>query len=74
VLTAAHCVKGGWAIDIWTITVGTNLLDVPQSYNQTFKIEDIVIHPDFEVKSNCSRVNPTEFVTDLDERRKLLIF
>ena len=54
-LTAAHCVKGvGMAIDAWTITVGTHQRDVPQSHNQTFKIENIVAHEGFKVKEEVS--------------------
>ena len=47
-LTAAHCVKG-YAVDIWTITAGAEQRDVPETHNQTFKADDIVIHEEFQV-------------------------
>ena len=62
-LTAAHCVKGvGMAIDAWTITVGTHQRDIPQSPNQTFKIENIVVHKYFQVKEEVFKVSPATFL------------
>jgi hypothetical protein len=48
VLTAAHCVKG-YAVGIWSITVGEQHRGVTESHEQTIAAEDITIHKDFEV-------------------------
>jgi hypothetical protein len=49
VVTAAHCLKG-YAVDIWSITVGEQNRGLTEPHEKTISAEDVKIHDGFEVK------------------------
>ncbi len=63
-LTAAHCVRS-YPVDIWTITAGAQQRVVPETHNQTFKADDIVIHEEFQVNKIHKRSQMTQTTVDL---------
>jgi hypothetical protein len=52
VVTAAHCLKG-YAVDIWSITVGEQNRGLTEPHEKTISAEDVKIHDGFEVKTRA---------------------